>query len=170
VKLKEIASEDIPLVAGWLGDPANYNWLDFGRGVQRVDEVALRVMLQRDIHLLRTFTTDDDDRPVGLVGLSDINPSFGTATVWTVLGDKSAARRRVTTRAVGGLLTVGFRDLGLAAINAWTLEINRGGQRLIEALNFRFFGRQRRCHLMTGRYYDRLWYDMLAEEHQEFEA
>lgn len=169
MKLKEIQREDIPLVAGWLSDPANYRWLDFGRGVQAVDAVALRIMLQRDIHLLRLFT-GDDDRPIGLVGLSDINRSFGTATAWTVLGDKAAARQGITTRAVGGILTLGFRDLGLASVDGWTLETNRGGKGVMERLNFKFIGRQRKCHRVDGCLYDRLWYDILAEEHLELNA
>lgn len=169
--LKEIGTAEVPIVAGWLSDPDNYRWLDFGRGVQAVDALALRIMLQRDIHLLRVFTADDDDeQPVGLVGLSDINRSFGTATVWAVLGRKSAARGRVTTRAVSRVLTLGFQDLGLASINGWTLETNRGGRKVMERLNFTFIGRQRKCHRVDDCLYDRLWYDLLAEEHQELEA
>jgi RimJ/RimL family protein N-acetyltransferase len=178
--LKQIEAAEIPLVAGWLGEPANYQWLDFGRGVQRIDPVALRIMLQRDIHLLRTFTPDGDDgRPVGVVGLSDINRNFGTATLWVVLGDKQRAaqarrdarrhdeygRRGLTTQALSEMLSIAFDELGLAAVNAWTLENNWRAQRLLDQLNFRLIGRQRSCHVMDGRRYDRLWYDLLAEEY-----
>jgi RimJ/RimL family protein N-acetyltransferase len=164
--LKQIEAAEIPLVAGWLGEPRNYQWLDFGRGVQQIDSVALRIMLQRDIHLLRTFTADgNDSRPVGIVGLSDINRNFGTATIWAVLGEKQYGRRGLTTPALRELLSIAFDELGLAAVNAWTLENNRRGQRILDQLKFRLIGRQRSCHVMDGRRYDRLWYDLLAEEY-----
>ena len=164
--LKQIEAAEIPLVAGWLSEPRNYQWLDFGRGVQRIEPVALRIMLQRDIHLLRTFTLDgDDSRPVGIVGLSDINRNFGTATLWAVLGEKQYGRLGLTTPAVRDLLSIAFHELGLAAVNAWTLEHNRRAQRILDQLNFRLFGRQRSCHVVDGRRYDRLWYDLLAEEY-----
>lgn len=168
MRLRPIESADIPRVAEWLGGEENYQWLDFGHGVQRLSPVALRIMVQRDIHLLRLFTPDEDeDRAVGLVGLSDIDRNFGTATLWAVLGDKEYGRSGLTTRALSRLLTIGFREVGLAVVHAWTLETNRAGQRITEQLKFRFIGRQRSCHVVDGRRYDRLWYDLLAEEHEE---
>lgn len=166
MSLRPVEMSDIPLVAEWLGDPANYQWLDFGRGVQRIDPVALRIMLQRDLHLLRLFNGDDGEaRPIGIVGLSDIDRNFGTATLWAVLGEKEYGRRRLTTQALREILSIGFGDLGLSVVDAWTLETNRGGQRILDELNFRFIGRQRSCHVVEGQRYDRLWYDLLAEEH-----
>jgi len=65
------------------------------------------------------------------------------------------------------MLTVGFRELGLHAVSAWTLETNIGGQRVLEALHFKPIGRQRQCHYIDGRPYDRLLFDLLATEHQD---
>lgn len=170
MQLKSIESGDISLVAAWLGDEENFRWLHFSHGLQKLNAVGLKIMIQRNIHQLRLFTPDDEDRPVGLVALSDIDSTFGTATLWAVLGDKRYGGRRLTTRALQRLLTLGFRDLGLAAVNAWTLEINEAGQRILDRLNFTLIGRQRGCHVMDGRRYDRLWYDLLAEEHEESET
>lgn len=168
MRLKPFESADIPLVAGWLAQEENHRWLDFGRGLQRPGDIGLRVMIQRDIHVLRLYAPDEDaDRPVGIVGLSDVDRNFGTATLWAVLGDKEYGERRLTTRALSALLTIGFDEIGLTSVNAWTLEINRGGQRIMDHLKFQFIGRQRKCHVIDGRRYDRLWYDLLAEEHEE---
>ena len=41
--------------------------------------------------------------------------------------------------------------------------------RIIERLGFRFIGRQRQCHYIDGRPYDRLLFDLLASEHQELD-
>ena len=67
------------------------------------------------------------------------------------------------------MLTLGFTELGLHAVNAWAVECNHASVRIIERLNFRPMGRQRQCHVIEDRVYDRLWFDLLASEHKEME-
>lgn len=165
MELIPVGVEHIPTVAGWLAREENYKWLDFGGGRQKLDAVALRVMTQRDHHRLRLYTADGDDRPAGIVGLSDINRRFRTATIWAVLGEKDYGPNGITIPAVGALLEQAFRDLELGAVNAWTVDGNRGGLRILKRLGFNFMGRQRRCHHVDGQARDRLWYDILAEEY-----
>src|SRR5438477_10329985 len=68
--------ELIHLVADWLSRKENYQWLDFGDGRQQVSAEWLKIAMQRGTYLLRVFTSDVDDRPIGLVGLSNINERF----------------------------------------------------------------------------------------------
>ena len=151
--------------AGWLADAANARWLDFGAGVQTLTAPALILMTRRPNHLLRVFTADGEDEAAGLVAFSDIVRPAGTARLWYVLGAKGHAGRGLTTRAVSRLLTVGFTELGLVAVNAWAVDGNAASVRVLERNGFRLVGRQRRCHVMDGRRHDRLLYDLLAEEH-----
>jgi RimJ/RimL family protein N-acetyltransferase len=158
--------ELIELAANWLGREENYKWLDFGEGVRALSVVSLRIMTQRDLHLLRLFTPDESDLPIGLVALSDVRRQSKTAgSVWAVLGRKRHAG--YARRAVSKLLTLGFGELGLEAVSAWTVECNVAARRVLEQLNFRYVGRQRRRHWIDGRPYDRLLYDLLATEHHE---
>jgi RimJ/RimL family protein N-acetyltransferase len=157
--------ELIELAGRWLSAPENARWLDFGNGVQCVTPVILKVMTQRDIHCLRLYTGDDGETPAGVVGLSNIDRRFRTASVWCVLGDKTQGG--CSARAVSKMLTIGFTELSLRAINCWTLEINRGGRGVVDRLPFTPIGRLRQCHDINGRSCDRLLYDMLASEHRE---
>ena len=59
--------ELIQLVAGWLGKPDNYKWLDFGNGVQMVTPITLKIMTQRDIHVFRAYTANHGDVPAGML-------------------------------------------------------------------------------------------------------
>src|SRR5881398_2462856 len=72
-----------------------------------------------------------------------------------------------TREAVSKMLTFGFTELGLHVVNAWTVEINIPAQRVLEALHFKYIGRQRQCYYIDDRPYDRLLFDLLATEHQE---
>lgn len=81
--------EVLELVARWLADKENYQWLDFGNGRQIVTPALVKIMTQRDTHFLRVFTSDGDDAPIGVVGLNNVDRNFKTATIWVVAGDKS---------------------------------------------------------------------------------
>jgi len=83
-----------------------------------------------------------------------------------VTGEKSFRNRGYSTFASSKFLTLAFRDLGLHAINTWAVDHNQS-LRIIERLGFRFIGRQRQCHYIDGRLYDRLTFDLLASEHRE---
>jgi RimJ/RimL family protein N-acetyltransferase len=157
--------ELIELVAGWLSQYENYKWLDFGNGVQMVTPITLKIMTQRDIHVFRAYTADHGDVPVGVVGLTNVDRRFKTAWIWAVLGNKRYGG--YSTRAASQLLTFGFTELGLRAVNAWTVEPNIASRRGLEQLHFKYAGRLRQCHYIDGRPYDRLLFDLLASEHQE---
>jgi RimJ/RimL family protein N-acetyltransferase len=150
----------------WLSDPGNGRWLDVGNGHRTLTPAWLRMLCQRDTHVLRVFTGGPDERPVGLVALSSVDRHFMTATIWAVLGDKDHARRGLTTLATSRMLSLGFRELGLQAINTWVVDGNPS-LHITRKLNFRLIGRQRSCHWMDGRPYDRLLFDLLASEHRE---
>jgi RimJ/RimL family protein N-acetyltransferase len=157
--------ELIERVAGWLARKENYQWLDFGDGRRVLTPAALKIMVQRGAHVLRVFT-DEDGAPVGVVGLQNVDREFKTATLWVVLGERSRARRGYATQAVGQILTLAFRELGLHTVNTWIVEHNPS---LVvgERNNFHFIGRQRQSHWIDGQPFDRLLFDILASEHKE---
>jgi RimJ/RimL family protein N-acetyltransferase len=170
MQLMPIATPElINLVAAWLADKRNSQWLDFGNGVQSPSPASLRIMVQKDIHVLRVFTDDGGRLPIGVVGLSNVDRNFKTATIWIALGERRFSMKGHALRAGVGMLELGFAELGLQAVNAWAVERNHASVRAIERLNFRPIGRQRRCHYIDGRAYDRLWYDMLASEFEGME-
>src|SRR5688500_18480867 len=68
--------DDLRLLAGWLAQKENYQWLDFGDGRQLVSPEWLKMAMQRGTSAIRLFTPDDDDRPIGAAALSNINTRF----------------------------------------------------------------------------------------------
>jgi len=168
VKLLPLDTPDlIELVASWLARKENYQWLDFGGGRQVVTPALLKVMTQRESHCLRAYT-DEDDTPIGIAGLNSVDRTFKTATLWGATGEKSFRSRGYATFAGSMILTLAFRDLGLRAINTWVVE-NNPSLRLVQRLGFRPIGRQRQCHYIDDRVYDRLFFDLLATEHLQLE-
>lgn len=160
--------EIIDLAASWLARKENHQWLDFGNGRQLVTPALLKIMTQRETHFLRAYTSDRDDVPIGIVALNNVDRVFKTATFWGVSGDKSFCNRGYSTIASSKLMTLAFRDLGLDTVNTWAVDHNPS-IRTIERLGFRFVGRQRQCHYIDGRPYDRLMFDLLASEYRELD-
>ena len=158
--------ELLTLVADWLARKDNYQWLDFGNGRQTLTPECLDIAMQRGTDVLKLFTSAVDDTPIGVVGLSGVNQRSKTATLWVVLGDKSHSGRGYGSQAVSKMLTLGFDTLGLHAINAWIVE-HSPSVRVANRVKFRPTGRQRQCHYIDDRVYDRLWFDLLASEHEE---
>jgi RimJ/RimL family protein N-acetyltransferase len=166
VKLKPLDSPELlELVAGWLSREENYQWLDFGDRRQTPTPMWLKILTQQRTNLLRVFAPDDDDTPIGVVGLSEINHHFRTARIWVVRGDPSFKGRGYATAATAAMLAIAFRELGLHAVNTGIVEGNVS-VRIAERLHFNFIGRQRQCHSIDGRLCDRLWFDILASEYR----
>jgi RimJ/RimL family protein N-acetyltransferase len=166
MQLKPIDSRALDLVATWMARKENYQWLDFGGGVQILSPVTLKVMTQRDSHLMRVFTSDTDDTPIGLVAMSNIARNFQTASLWYVLGEKGYRGQGYATRAVSQMLTLGFEQLALQSVNAWALESNEPSIKVLTRNHFQLVGRQRRCHWIDGQPFDRLLFDVLHTDHK----
>lgn len=162
------SSERLQLVADWLARKDNYQWLDFGDGKQILTLAWLKILTQQDTQVLRVYTAGGG-KPLGIVGLDAVNRHFGTARIWLAAGEKSFAARGHATHAASKMLTYAFQELGLQAVYTWVVEHNTS-LRIAERLGFRFVGRQRECHVIEGRAYDRLWFDILASEHRESET
>ena len=168
MQLKPVDTPELlQLVVGWLSLKENYQWLDFGDGRQLISAEWLKIAMQRGTHVLRVFTADDGV-PIGVTGFTSINTHFRTANVWVVLGDRRYAGQNYATRGISALMTLGFRELGFEAIHTWIVDGNPSVN-VARKVNFKPMGRQRRCHCIDGRRCDRLWFDLLASEHEEFQ-
>ncbi|MGH8706815.1 MAG: GNAT family N-acetyltransferase [Burkholderiales bacterium] len=158
-------AELIELAAGWLAQKENYQWLDFGDGRRIMTPALLKIMTQRPTHFLRLYTSPRDGTPIGLCGLNNVDRVNSTATFWGLAGDKSFRNRGYGTLGARTFLSLVFRELGLHSINTWVVEHNPS-LRIGERLHYHYVGRQRQCHMIDGRLYDRLLFDLLASEHR----
>ena len=162
------SASDFELTAAWLQLKENFQWLDFGGNRQAVTPALLKIMVQRQTNFIRVYTSPQDDAPLGVVALNNVDRNMRTGTLWVVAGDKSFRCRGWAHVAASHLLTVAFQELGLHSVNTWTVEHN-ASRRGAERLGFRFIGRQRQCHFIDGQPYDRLLFDLLASEHRELD-
>lgn len=170
VRLLALDDGAIERVSNWLVQKENHQWLDFGRGLQALDRMTLKVMSQRDAHYLRVFTDESGSTTIGVVGLSDISVTFGTAVLWYVLGDKVFLGRGYTAQAVAKTIDVGFDELRLQSISAWTVDTNLASARILEKNGFKRIGVRRQCHWIDGRFHDRVLFDLVRDDPRSLAA
>jgi RimJ/RimL family protein N-acetyltransferase len=164
--LTKVESGEVSTVYSWLADPDNNQWLEFDYG-DMVSPSKLQSLLNSDTHYVRLFRATPEGDALGIVGLSNINRTLGTAMPWCVLNSDSHAGKFYMIRAISRLLEVAFDEMGLKSLHAWTVETNTPSVRLLKHAGFRYIGRQRRCHMIGGRVLDRLWFDLLDFEYRE---
>ena len=163
MELFKVENQHVGLVEGWLSDPDNARWLDFGGGVQQISASFIKVMAMKKSNLLMLFSIDEARTPIGVVALSEIS-AFKTANLWYLLGDKAHAGGGHTKRAVAMLTRIGFHDLGLNCVTAWSVVGNTASERILASAGFRAAGKLRSVHLLDGAPQDRIVYDILPSE------
>lgn len=103
-------------------------------------------------------------RPIGGVNLHKINNAHRTAELGIMIGEKNLRGKGYGTEAVRLMCDFGFNALGLNSIMLLTFEFNVAGQKAYEKAGFKEIGRRRQARWFAGRYWDDIYYDLLASE------
>ena len=119
-------------------------------------------MISRPRDVYRVFAPSASHAAVGIVAIVNIHPRHRHGTMWVVLGDKRYSGQGYTAQASSETLKYVFDELKLNSISSYVVDSNRNP--LVSILGFRYYGRQRECHYVDGRFRDRVWYELLSAE------
>lgn len=165
MRLTPLTDQHLAVAESWLHQEKTVQWLDFGGDRQGPSVNTLGMMLRSPSHRMMLICADLDDRPVGLMALSQINRVHRTAAFWGLRADIQSTDRRNATDATHEMLRIGFEELGLNAISAWAVESNRLSVRALKTAGFVETGRQRHAHVLDGQPHDRLTFDIVRDEY-----
>ncbi len=166
--VSELDSGDLDAVSVWLADPRIYKWLDFGGGRQILSRSALAVAVNSGTHCIRAVR-DSTGRLIGITGLQHVNSPFRTGMIWGARPTLRPPSRTNASLQIREMLRIGFTELGLRSIHAWVVERNKPSILAVLGGGMKPMGRQRLAHVIDGRSYDRLLFDIVAEEYAEQE-
>ena len=164
VALGPVRRDLLPLYQAWMNQLDTTRFLRMGvysleneqnwyEGVAKADGIAYFT-----IYELATM------KPIGGVDLHAIDQANRTAALGIMIGDRDSRGKGYGTEAVRLMCDCGFNAMGLNSIMLLTFAWNIAGQKAYTKAGFREFGRRRAARWFAGRYWDDIYYDILADD------
>jgi RimJ/RimL family protein N-acetyltransferase len=162
ITIEPLLPEHFALVAGWLSEPQNNEWLTTDWRGRIVDAMLVGIAARNKKN--RLYLIRIDDMPCGVIALADIDLVDGVAMLWDVLGDKRHSGKGVMTQATRLMLCTAFDELNLHCIYAWIMADNVASRRVVEKAGFQIGGLVRSAACHHGTRVDRIYYDRLKTD------
>ncbi len=156
VRLRPFTDADVPLLHKWFNDPEVLHWLHLSEDppavMQSMDAHRQRWERIRDDpgHLSWVIETQDG-KPIGELGLLNINQVQRRAELGISIGEKEYWGRGYGTDAIHTLMRHAFAGMGLRRVGLITDEDNGRGIRCYEKCGFVREGLLRAHRLRYGR-------------------
>jgi RimJ/RimL family protein N-acetyltransferase len=167
VALGPLRRDLVPLYQRWIND----------FDIMRTFGVPMPVSLEQAEHWYEEALRDertyrftiyerDPLRPIGKAGLYHIDLRNRRAEFGILIGEADAHGKGYGTEVTRLLLDYGFTTLGLHNVFLEVASYNHAGIRAYQNAGFKEIGRRREAYLMEGRWYDKVYMDILSTEFQ----
>ncbi len=157
VRLRPLASVEIPAVFAWYNDPETVAPFDrFGVDTFDGFSQAVATAVGDPSSLAPRFAIErkDEGRVVGVVGHYRAHPVLEYTDIWYILGDRSSRGRGLGREAVRLLVDHLLASEPLERVGATCDVENVASYRLLEGLGFRLEGTLREALFHHGRWHD----------------
>jgi ribosomal-protein-alanine N-acetyltransferase len=164
--LRYARADDAPALYELGSDPEVSQFFSWGPYTDPAEASAFieRMQQQRDAgERIEFVIAGEDDRPIGITGLSELSARDRRAVVGTWLG-RSHWGTGVNARSKALVLAFGFRTLGLQRISAYAHPENARSLRALERLGFVEEGTLVAWHLHDGQRRDVRILRLLSED------
>lgn len=165
--LKKFCPQWAWIVTQWLIESKKKESIRIGMNDQELDPLTFRHMCNDPCNRFYLIFEEEQRQPVGIVALSEINIHSKTARLWYVMASVNPVDIKYLSEAMHQMAVIAFNELGLESIYAWTLNTDAISKQVLVNNRFNFIGRRRQCHPIDGKLYDRLLYDIIAEDFLE---
>ena len=164
VALGPVRRDLLPLYQAWMNQADTTRFLRMGIYSLENEESWYEGVAKGDGIAYFTIYEMATMKPIGGVDLHAIDQVNRTAELGIMIGDTESRGKGYGTEAVQLMCDWGFNAMGLNSIMLLTFAFNIAGQKAYTKAGFREFGRRRNVRWFAGRYWDDIYYDILAEE------
>lgn len=167
VYLRPAERSDVPMFVEWFSDWRTVRTLGLRAPISIASEEQWFERMLADQGKGRyLFVTCllEDDRPVGNIGLYDLDPYNGGAGLGIAIASPEDRGRGLGSDALRAMLGFAFGQLRLERVWLDVYDINPGARRVYERAGFVHEGTLRRAVYRDGRYLDVIRMAILADE------
>jgi len=152
--LRPLLESDIPLLQRWINDPDVRQFITRIFPAMEADEREWFEHAHKnpDKNVLLMIVVDS--KPIGTMGLHDINWKDRVATTGAAIGEKSYWNKGYGTDAKMALLNYAFNTLGLRKIMSRVFAFNKRSLAYSLHCGYKIEGRLLRQRFAHGRYWD----------------
>lgn len=158
--IRRADNDDADLIANWLTQPAITRYLSSNLRANAMTPALIRAALRRRDQLWALFM-DNDQKPLGLIALDQIDPVDSLANLWYLLGQSAQGRQGLTSAALRQLLDA--NPMQLATVTAWVGAPNEASRRCLMKAGFRQIGQITGAFVIDGQRHDRLLYEKILQ-------
>ncbi len=170
IRLRPSERADLPLFVQWLSNPEMRQYLILRYISQALEERWFEGLVSdlrggfQPARLHFMIEALEGPRPIGAVGLEDINWRDRSAELGIFIGEPEFWGKGYGSDAVRTTLEVGFRWYNLHRIFLNVVDDNERARRSYEKCGFQLEGRLRKAVFIDGGYKDLLLMSILADE------
>lgn len=156
ITLRPIRRSDLHILNKWKNTESVFMYL--GGGYSPVSEDQQEKWMESVIDLTgnnrRFMIVDNDDKPVGMVGLYDINWINKNCNIGIYIGEEDARGKGYASEAVGIIEGYAYEYLNLRKIKSKANSENASALRLWKRLGYTAIGEYKQERYVKGRYCD----------------
>lgn len=166
VRLRPVATDDLPHFVAWLNDMEVRRWLAMSEASPPTlqSEQEWYQQMQEDPDGIVWCIELKEARPIGNVGLHRIDKTHQRAELGIFIGDRSVWGRGLGTEAIRQVLRYAFDELGLRRVQLHVDEDNLRGIRCYERCGFAREGLLRGHRLREGQPVDEVVMAVVRDE------
>ena len=106
----------------------------------------------------------ENDELIGNCGFNKIDQQNRTGTVGIFIGSENDRSKGYGEETLNLLLDYGFNYLNLNNISLTVMSFNNRAISCYKKVGFKEIGRMRECYYLNGKYYDKVYMDILTRE------
>lgn len=167
IYLSPLNIEDAEKYVGWFCDFKTTDGIEKSGNIMTLQ--AEREWIEKSLknnELNFAIVNLENNEAIGTCGIVDINYQNRIATVGILIGEERNRSNGYGTEVLRLLLDFGFNYLNLNNIMLTVLSFNERAIKCYEKVGFKEFGRRRQCYFLNGKYYDKIYMDILSNEFQ----
>ena len=162
VKFRPLTKLDLADRVRWFNDPDVSQFLGSPiREGTNLSEQKKWFSKYKNDESRKLFVIEADRKPVGNIGLIEIDRKDKNAGLFIFIGEKDFWSQGIAKQAIQYILNYGFKKLWMHKIWLCVCALNERAIRLYEGVGFEVEGRHSDMYKIDGRYYNELFMSLI---------